>query len=163
MIPDPYETLGITPDATPAEIRAAFRDKVRASHPDTSTESIADGDVIAVVDAYRRLMSDAAGHQATNRAAQGPGSARRIEVRRSRSSGQANASLAPCATCNGLGVVMAWSECPGCRGAGTITRLEAHRARVIACPRCLGRGGAGHRSVCDTCQGAGTVGADRKK
>lgn len=33
--PDPYDVLGVTPSATPAEISHAFRAKVRALHPDT--------------------------------------------------------------------------------------------------------------------------------
>lgn len=32
--PDPYAILGVTPDATPATIRQAYRDRARSAHPD---------------------------------------------------------------------------------------------------------------------------------
>lgn len=32
--PDPYAVLGVTPDATAATIRKAYRDRARAAHPD---------------------------------------------------------------------------------------------------------------------------------
>lgn len=33
-IPDPYAVLGVSPEATMEEVRAAWREQVRASHPD---------------------------------------------------------------------------------------------------------------------------------
>ncbi|MBT0956025.1 molecular chaperone DjiA [Alphaproteobacteria bacterium KMM 3653] len=33
-VPDPYDVLGVSPDATPEELRAAWRRAVRESHPD---------------------------------------------------------------------------------------------------------------------------------
>ena len=50
---DPYTVLGIDPDATPAEISAAYRSAVRACHPDTPHP---DRDrLAAVLAAYRQL------------------------------------------------------------------------------------------------------------
>lgn len=37
--PDWYQVLGVAPNATPAVIKAAFRQKARATHPDTSQQS----------------------------------------------------------------------------------------------------------------------------
>ncbi|MGD2060573.1 MAG: DnaJ domain-containing protein [Acidimicrobiia bacterium] len=159
MTPDPYDTLGIAPDATPAEIRAAFREKVRASHPDTSIDAGGENDVIAVVEAYRRLMGDADRPRSATLETDAPGSTRRIEVRRRNPTDAMGTSPARCGACGGHGVVMVWSECPGCRGAGTITRLDLHGARAVVCPRCRGRAGAGHRAVCSSCGGSGTIAA----
>lgn len=51
--PDPHTVLGIGPDATPAEISAAYRSAVRACHPDTANP---DRDrLAAVIAAYRQL------------------------------------------------------------------------------------------------------------
>lgn len=51
--PDPYAVLGVEPDATPAEISAAYRAAVRACHPDTAHP---DRDrLAAVIAAYRQL------------------------------------------------------------------------------------------------------------
>jgi curved DNA-binding protein CbpA len=53
MTADPYAVLGVSQDATPAEINAAYRSAVRACHPDTARpdrERLA-----AVIAAYRQL------------------------------------------------------------------------------------------------------------
>jgi curved DNA-binding protein len=50
---DAREVLGVTSAATPAEVRAAFREAARRAHPDTG----GDADVFRqVVDAYQRLQ-----------------------------------------------------------------------------------------------------------
>jgi curved DNA-binding protein CbpA len=46
---DPYAVLGLSPDATPAEITAAYRALVRALHPDTHHQS---GGPQALADVY---------------------------------------------------------------------------------------------------------------
>jgi curved DNA-binding protein CbpA len=51
--PDPYAVLGVDPDASTAEITAAYRRAVRACHPDTASP---DRDRLAdVIAAYRHL------------------------------------------------------------------------------------------------------------
>lgn len=51
-----YATLGIPPGSPPDAIRKAYRDKLKATHPDHGGS----GDAVRkVIDAYRRLAPDA--------------------------------------------------------------------------------------------------------
>jgi curved DNA-binding protein CbpA len=52
---DPYAVLGVSRDATPAEITAAYRRAVRSCHPDT--EHPDPGRLAAVITAYRTLRT----------------------------------------------------------------------------------------------------------
>jgi len=52
---DPYAVLGVTPTATPAEIAHAFRAKLRALHPDTSSAAVGDTELRQVLAAYGLL------------------------------------------------------------------------------------------------------------
>lgn len=158
--PSPYEVLGVSPEATASEIRSAFRDKVRASHPDTTRDMGDDRDVIEVVEAYRHLMARGAGNVAATAGRAEPTGAQRVEVRRAHStSGERAEPPSPlsCPECRGRGFVDTRAICPECRGSGTITRLEAHRASVVACRRCRGRGQGRAREACSTCGGSGSI------
>ena len=56
--PDPYLVLGVSPTATQAEITHAYRDRLRAHHPDTRhppASKTADDDLRQVVAAYALL------------------------------------------------------------------------------------------------------------
>lgn len=54
--PDPYAVLGVNPDATSAEITAAYRRAVRAYHPDAPHP---DRDrLAAVINAYQQLRGN---------------------------------------------------------------------------------------------------------
>ena len=70
--PDPYTVLGVAPDASAAEIAAAYRRAVRACHPDTAHP---DRERLAAVLAAYRLLRD----QDVRRPAERP--ARTIPVR----------------------------------------------------------------------------------
>lgn len=61
-MPTPYEVLGIDPDADEAEVRAAYRRRVKAVHPDQggSVEQFQ-----AVQDAYERLLDESVPEPAT--------------------------------------------------------------------------------------------------
>lgn len=155
--PSPYEILGLSPGASTTEIRSAFREKVRASHPDTTASPGGDGDVMAVVEAYRQLMGGA-GARSEADARSDVGSTRRVEVRRV-GSARADAPVdVNCPQCGGAGIVEVRSACVACGGAGTITRLEAYGARVERCRRCRGHGGAFRRDICGACRGSGRAG-----
>lgn len=56
---DPYAVLGISPTATPNEIKRAYRNQVRAHHPDTRTTAeplpSADEDLRQLITAYTLL------------------------------------------------------------------------------------------------------------
>jgi curved DNA-binding protein CbpA len=58
--PDPYAVLGVNPDASSAEITAAYRRAVRACHPDAPHP---DRDrLAAVIAAYRQLRNQPRDH-----------------------------------------------------------------------------------------------------
>jgi hypothetical protein len=60
--PDPYLVLGVSPTATQAEITHAYRDRLRAHHPDTRhppASKTADDDLRQVVAAYALLRDPA--------------------------------------------------------------------------------------------------------
>lgn len=63
---DPYETLRISPDATHEELRAAFRARIKAVHPDTVASLGLDDDLSRaashatqkIIYAYRKIMRE---------------------------------------------------------------------------------------------------------
>jgi curved DNA-binding protein CbpA len=61
-----YEILGLSPEANTAEIRAAYRAKVKEVHPDTGGSSEAFSEVVlayeVLSDDYRRKQYDATGN-----------------------------------------------------------------------------------------------------
>lgn len=60
--PDPYLVLGVAPTATQAEITHAYRDRLRAHHPDTRhtpPSQTADDDLRQVLTAYALLRDPA--------------------------------------------------------------------------------------------------------
>lgn len=60
--PDPYLVLGVAPTATQAEITHAYRDRLRAHHPDTRhtpPSHTADDDLRQVLTAYALLRDPA--------------------------------------------------------------------------------------------------------
>lgn len=157
--PDPYVVLGVSRDATPEEVRAAFRKAVREHHPDTSSE-VDDRDVQKIVDAYR-LLIDPASRARYERGGSGPAprtSGRRVEVNHS---GSPRPDPEPvgeiCTRCDGRGVLGVERECPACRGRAEVTVLASDRARVVRCRRCAGRGSVSERAACDVCSGWGWV------
>jgi curved DNA-binding protein CbpA len=58
---DPYLVLGVSPSATQAEIAHAYRNRLRAYHPDTRKPSSQEGDehLRQVLDAYALLRAPA--------------------------------------------------------------------------------------------------------
>lgn len=53
--PDPYRVLGVPRDASPAQIRAAYRALLRALHPDTRAEPADPARLAQVVAAHAQL------------------------------------------------------------------------------------------------------------
>lgn len=155
---DPYRLLGIEPEATEEEVRAAFRRKVRQNHPDTATEELEDGEVQDIIEAYRLLIDpDArARHDSDARRRERGVGGRTVKVthRGGPERGSSGHSLT-CRTCDGLGTKTEEGTCPECRGRGEITALARDRARVVGCRNCAGRGRLRVSRRCPTCGGTG--------
>ena len=71
---DPYAVLGVSPSATPAEIAHAYRQRLRAQHPDTRTTQtgaapVADEQLQRLLAAYA-ILRDPARRAAYDRSAQ---------------------------------------------------------------------------------------------
>ncbi|PWK86849.1 DnaJ-like protein [Lentzea atacamensis] len=60
--PDPYRVLGVPRDATPSQIRAAYRALLLALHPDTHVEPT-DPALLAEVVAAHAQLRDASRHE----------------------------------------------------------------------------------------------------
>lgn len=149
-----YRLLGVTPDATPEQVRSAFRRKVMEQHPDTAVKGGAVGSTVQeLVDAYHLLLgSEGAGRPGPERLDQVSGY--RIEVDHRPQPDQPR-SARPCRGCGGAGIRRRVSTCPGCGGAGHVTILDVHRVRRSRCGRCGGRGRMGNVEICPTCGGTG--------
>ncbi len=155
---DAFRLLGLSPGASQAEVRAAFRRRVMERHPDTASDETVGPDVQALVDAYRLLLgSEARSEYRTGpRFGEGSGSGRRIEVDHRPGSGAARSTgrARPCQACSGSGVRNRDSSCPDCRGAGQVTVLDVHRVRVSRCGSCQGRGWLRTLEICEVCEGS---------
>lgn len=155
----PYVVLGILPDASPEEIRAAFRRALRQRHPDTAPSVTDDTAVRGVIDAYRLLADPGArarydaAHAPPDAGDRGPG---RVQARTaSAPRGTSSTGRALCVDCDGAGIVRQIVACPTCHGRAEITTLEATRARVLRCGTCRGSGRIRSRQVCGRCDGKG--------
>jgi curved DNA-binding protein CbpA len=97
---DPYEVLGIGADATPDELRAAYRSLVREHHPDrfpsaTEDERRAMHERMASINAAYRMVRDPGELERLRRLqARRPGAGARNQVRRDGVSSAARASAA---------------------------------------------------------------------
>lgn len=150
-----YRLLGLTPDATPAEVRSAFRRKVMEQHPDTAVEGAGGSTVQELVDAYHLLLGSVdADRDGVTGLDRGSTSGYRIEVDHRPPPDQPRASR-PCQGCGGAGIRRRFSTCTGCGGAGHMTILDARRVRRSRCGSCGGRGGMRTVEVCPVCGGAG--------
>ena len=155
--PDPYRLLGLEPDASLEEVRAAFREKVREKHPDTGHSDETGPDVQEIIEAYRSL-SDAelrSRHQSTGQERESGLEGRRIRVRQTgRADERSAATHSRCSTCGGSGRLREEKTCPECKGRAHITALDGDQGRVINCRRCTGTGTIVSSRTCPTCSGA---------
>jgi DnaJ-class molecular chaperone len=162
---NPYEILGVLPDATPDEIRTAFRRAALQQHPDTSSEGTDAIGIRSVIAAYRLLVDprararyDAA-HQPIEGIDRG---SRRVPDRDSsmarvfaRDTNTTQEIRRFCIDCHGTGAIRTIVTCPACRGRAEITALGLRRAQVMRCPTCGGFGRVTSRAVCRSCHGRG--------
>lgn len=154
--PDPYRLLGIEPEASPEEVRAAFRRKVRQNHPDTATEELEDADVQDIIAAYRKLIDpDArARHDSDARRREQGVSGRSVKVTH-RNRSERSSVERRCNACGGAGTRTEQGRCSECQGRGEITVLDRDHARVVRCRHCGGRGSLRLTRTCEICDGSG--------
>lgn len=154
------QLLGLTPDATMAEVRTAFRRKVIEHHPDTAMQGTDDSTVRGLIDAYQLLIDPASptdSNQPPMRAGESGASPRRVDVehRSTEKSQTSTRSLTWCQECMATGLRARVVTCPACRGGSLLTTLDIRRVRVSPCPRCLGRGQMQSLEQCRRCEGTG--------
>ncbi len=161
---DPYEVLGIKPEAGLAEIRRAFREKARLLHPD------AGGEVERFLELKRSYELLCAKHS--------PNRLRLVRERptggnyfltfldvtvRELALGAMVTVVVPdqpvrCPRCGGRGLDPEGRKevCPICAGGGRVVFDRARRRYEISCPRC---GGEGFLLVdpCPTCRQRGEL------
>lgn len=137
---DPYSVLGVDPDATPEEIRAAFRRAIRSQHPDISPTDVDDSRVRQLIEAYRALIGpDSPSRRGTDFAPETP---------------LVNAGI-PCSACDGSGWLISSSSCPSCAGSGRTTVISPSGSGSVRCRTCRGAGWSRTRQPCPTCAGTG--------
>ncbi|MEI6347471.1 MAG: J domain-containing protein [Bacteroidota bacterium] len=63
---DPYQILGVTPNAGLKEIKQAFRKRASVLHPDVNSSPTAHEDFIDLTEAYENLLREKTGHVYNN-------------------------------------------------------------------------------------------------
>jgi DnaJ-class molecular chaperone len=140
--PDPerlYERLALAPNASQAEINAAYRRLVLALHPDSAPHA-ADSDALQQVIAAHRILSDPQQRRAYD------GRHRDAGVR------EAPPPRRDCAVCRGTGSVEL--ACPQCAGTGEQRINAPWLQTALTCAACAGR--KTRRTRCGACAGSGT-------
>jgi DnaJ-class molecular chaperone len=152
--------LGVTPEATEAEVRAAFRRKVIENHPDTAVQSTDESTVRRLIDAYRLLIDSAprtgSGPAVTRVGGSAPG-VHPVDVKHGPTDrSQLSRRVQPwCQECMATGLRIRRVTCPACRGGSVLTTLDISQARVAHCRRCGGRGRLRSLELCRACEGTG--------
>lgn len=141
---DYYAILGVSPEASPGEIRRAYRRRVRQVHPDA--DSAADGSCFAEVQEAREVLGDPARRAAYDRARRGRKREKQGTVR----------SSPPPAPAVGFGEALTaellLSDAEAARGGELALQVPVNRL----CSWCRGTGGGGW-FACPACGGAGVL------
>ncbi len=161
---DPYQVLGIKPEAGLAEIRRAFREKARLLHPDAGGEVERFLELKRSYELLCAKHSPARLHLVRERPSGGNYFLTFLDVTvRELALGAAVTVVVPdqpvrCPRCGGRGLDPEGRKeiCPACGGAGRVTFGRARKRYEIACPRC---GGEGFLLVepCPTCRRRGEL------
>ncbi|MDR1084382.1 MAG: DnaJ domain-containing protein [Deltaproteobacteria bacterium] len=137
------QELNVRAGATEAEIKAAFRQAARESHPDSSPNG---GNTVrfqTAYKAYQKLLSEARSHQKSGDL---PGRTPFQFLNRTRNGLDVFYDLALVKKEGAFTIAVPWTSeevCPRCFGQGqTLTQLNQGSVyRPVPCPRC---GGTGH-------------------
>lgn len=158
--PEAFRLLGITPNATEAEVRAAFRRKVIEHHPDTAVRGTDESTVRRLIDAYHLLVDSEPPTDldpaVIRRGEPGPG-AHRIHVKYGATE-MSQSSKRPqrrCRECLATGLRVRVITCPDCRGGSLLTTLDIGQVEVSRCPGCRGQGRVRSLVQCRACAGTG--------
>lgn len=162
---DSFRVLGVAPNASPAEIKRAYRRLAMAWHPDRNSHPEATERFKQIRAAYDALQerekTDEEPEERAEEAAAGP---RAADIRLDLELSLEEAAFgcrktvplrrgAPCPTCDGTGEagVSRSSLCQACHGSG---RIRHRHHGLERCPQCDGRGFFSRRT-CPDCQGSG--------
>ncbi|MBS1145555.1 MAG: hypothetical protein H6R14_2961 [Proteobacteria bacterium] len=174
MNSDPYEILGVSHDATPAELKRAYRRLAMRWHPDRNDHPHATERFKEISAAYDLLTSDEEDEEdmppdeaANSEAEQGLAKAGDIRLNLELGLDEAAAGCRKtvhyvrskaCSTCEGSGEYgMARTRfCSACHGSG---RVHDAKRNLVRCEDCAGRGLFTER-ICPDCGGSGRDQAD---
>jgi molecular chaperone DnaJ len=170
-----FEALGLEPDASDAQVKAAWRRLAAAWHPDRNSAADALARMQAINKAYQHIRlvrdgdgdgdGDGEGEPSPDPAPQATAAQCHVHRRTVRLSLEdtilgCTRTLRghfthTCTTCSGAGVVEAPGHCTTCQGQGTVRRptLFGWLWTDEACTACGGEGRT--RSPCTPCEGSG--------
>jgi molecular chaperone DnaJ len=166
---DPHEILGVSPDASPAELKRAYRRLAMRWHPDRSDHPQATERFKEIGAAYERLLAGDAVAEEEAGSDAGPAEADdsvaraadiRLNLEISLEEGAAGCRKTvhvtrgnACPTCDGSGEHgMARTRfCGACHGSG---RVHDAKRNLVRCEECGGRGLFTER-ICAACGGSG--------
>jgi DnaJ-class molecular chaperone len=134
--PDLYARLGLTPDASHAEINHSFRRLARALHPDTSPGQAGDTERFQDIREAHAILSDPDRRRAYDRTSQRNGTSQ---------------THAACPICRGRRVVN--RPCRVCAANGYVLTNSTWLRQQITCPACRGQGHL--HGWCGACGGTG--------
>ena len=144
-----FLVLGITPDATQTEVRAAFRRKAIEHHPDTASNEDDGSTVRELIDAYHLLTSPPVTSVETGARDQ------QIRVDPSTTKQGRGSAERSCPECRTTGSRIYIVNCPACFGTSLLMTLDIRQVKVFRCPRCQGRGRIPIKARCRACDGTG--------